>query len=132
MTAMFCCNHPDDGQFTGRCSAVQVAGMEFVNSQSPKDPAIKILVGTLRFCRLVLPFRNHKTWVGNWCWDAVQMSPIHLARLLNSATFRSIFTCEGGPVDLADAWERRELDAEDLLNWECGPTPTNPGAEVQG
>lgn len=130
MTVMFCCNSPDDGQFTGRCSGVQVADMEFVNSESAKDPAIKILVGTVRFCRLVLPFRNHKIWAGNWCWDVVQMKATDVARLLNSKTFRSIFTCEGGPVDLADAWERGNLDFEDLLNWECRasltPTPEEP------
>ena len=46
---------------------------------------------------------SYTTWAGNWCWDAVQLSPDDTAKLVNYLKRRG-WQCETGWAVMCDLW----------------------------
>lgn len=109
------CNNPDNGNHTGQADAIQFFGGDDL------DPMLMLTGRPLR-CR---PWISHKsgktrhlqlghfpgirivgytTWVGNWCWDAAQISDADAAKVANYLRKRGWHN-EGGWVDMDEKWD---------------------------
>lgn len=107
----FCCNDPDNGDFSGR-----VVGASF--SECDLEPAnydwgykFTLLPTGIRLHRRVFPYVARKYWVGNWCWDVFLFERsvgVRLLKVLRKEGWR----CTGGPTRLYD-WFNRAL-GEDI------------------
>lgn len=112
------CNDPDNGEFIGRVCQISVQNdaLELVAkcwdlTSSCRVPKLRNLQDEHTF---VLsgkrwPFVRTKAWVGNWCWDGYAMTADIATAFLVWLHRRSLFKCEGGWVELCDAWEARTL-----------------------
>lgn len=129
ISAAFCCNDWRNGNFTGRVTNIELqvgneTGLELACEESypsrcPEfrfdgdgEPSDKyIAISGKRF-----PASGYRTWVGNWCWDAVTMDAITAADLLNFLRSSGKWQAEGGIVRLGDQWESGEkFRPSDLL-----------------
>jgi hypothetical protein len=100
-----CCNHPDNGQFTGRCDSVTYDELDLV-AGSKGNCTFRVLPGgRLRISRREFRFLGCKEWFGNWCWNAYRMRRKEAHRLVGY--LREIgWACEGGPIKLVEWYER--------------------------
>ena len=111
MLVMLCVNNWRNGVFHGRLERVEIADLTL---ESPyMDSALRIRVDkigiTLGADRRTWPYSSYREWVGNWCWDACQMTPDNAADLLNFLlAFR--YKPDVGPAEL---WDK--IDAGLLL-----------------
>lgn len=124
----FLCNNPDNGDFTGRCEAVQLP-----------DEAIDLHCGEwgsragvtlnergkkLYFGRIAVTPLGRRTWYGNWCWDAYKLTVEDAAKILAYCK-KMGWQCEGGWCELADKYDSDGLTADDLR---AAFAPTKPDA----
>ena len=107
-TLSICCNHPDNGQFTGMADA-----FEF---ERGGDRSIQLTGPDIKFewnssgrsftvGKHVFPYRgNMAEWVGNWCWDqcVIEHDTVRQLAFLLKA---SRFTPDDGCVHLWRWWE---------------------------
>lgn len=118
VSLMLCCNHPRNGSFTGLLRAVSVHGTEL---ESPYDNRhLKIAIAEHHFVlgksRQWL-HHGHGTWVGNWCWDAVRVTPAVAADVLNFVLGKKyVATVLVGERMIAALDAQRPLTAEDILS----------------
>ena len=86
---MLCVNHHQNGVFAGLCRGISLSDEECLSLESPfLNRHLKCEIGDKHF-RLgkshTWRHRGHQTWVGNWCWDAVAVTPSCAADVLNFA-----------------------------------------------
>jgi len=87
ITVMLCTNDPDNGIDTGRCCAVNISchedSIDLECQYGDWSPRCTDIPGGIRFARRKFKATGHQNWVGNWCWDAVQMEPSEALRFAN-------------------------------------------------
>ncbi len=123
------CNDPDNGVFDGRARAVHVGSTEFWCKFGDWAPKLTEGDGWIRIGGLKLQCQGSKYGVGNWCWNGYYLQPSEVERLVNWPKFRAWFD-----VDQASSgvFERYKAGKPLRLAKRPTPTPTTPGAEVQG
>lgn len=121
---MLACNDPNNGVHTGRCDAIEI-----LTDWQDSDPLLKLegaawrcslvadtdrvwpdgerFEGILHFGKLSLPWRDAKSYVGNWCWDAVVVPVSDAARLIATLWQSPRWDIEEGEQSLFDAWKAR-------------------------
>lgn len=77
---MLCCND-DRGNATGRVSELEV-GDEIRIACTGNPPTMRLSAGSVKIGRVSYACRDHSTWVGNICWDAVTMDMDTVSLLL--------------------------------------------------
>ncbi len=63
--------------------------------------------GWIKISRRKFPIARYKTWVGNWCWDAVSVTisvAIDIVTYLRGLGWKM----EGGDCHLGDLWDSGE------------------------
>lgn len=112
VTVSIACNDANNGSFAGRAAAfdfeidshhVAVTGDDITFAYAPNA----IVVGGVSY-----PCQSRQHWVGNWCWDSVEISLFDaqqlLRRLLEIACFDLDEWTDGGPfAELIAAREAR-------------------------
>jgi len=100
----------DQGSPTGRITALHFVGihetvLELDAGVWPPSvcPRFERLEGFVRISRRRFPVLGYHTWAGNWCWDAISVTPVVGAELLNYLKGLG-WHCEGGHVCLGDIW----------------------------
>lgn len=106
---MVCCND-DRGNFQGWADFIEVGDEDGLRLQGGRItfnyyPATK----KARFGRLLLNALGHRTWCGNWCWDAVSLSPEDAAKLLNYLVTKADWHCEEGLAEVYDKFNTKGL-----------------------
>ena len=115
-----CCNHPDNGMFTGFASAFEFGigrgsfyfGTDFSDDQdlmlTGPDTRFK-WIGNDKFLigRYHFPCTGIKEWFGNWCWDACFVD-IDTVRQLRAVLSNKGFTPESGSETLWKWYESFE------------------------
>lgn len=100
----FCCNDHRNGNFTGRFDAIYF--------YHPSGEPVKIEGGEnavsfsgrgVKVCRKTFRCRGHTQWVGNWCWDAVWMTPDDAAQLINYLRTLGGWRAHCAPSEIFDA-----------------------------
>lgn len=78
-----------------------------------RSPRFTPLDQAVRISRRTFPILGYRTWVGNWCWDAVSMRADIGADLLNY--LRDLgWQCEGGISPYFEMWSKgRKFRASD-------------------
>lgn len=101
------CNDHRNGSFEGKFGAVAVEGdaLELQCSRWGWSPSLRVESDRIRISRRWFPVLGHRTWVGNWCWDAFAVTPDTLAAVLNYVRSTGWFSCDGGLVELGDVWD---------------------------
>lgn len=109
----FACNDPDNGDFAGRVAQISVesAALEltargwgitsFRGCPKLREDDKHIVLAGKRW-----PFVRRKSWVGNWCWDGYAMTADTATAFMIWLHQRGLFQCEGGWVELCEAWDR--------------------------
>jgi hypothetical protein len=109
------CNNHRNGFHQGHVESISIYGDDGI------DPLLMLTGGRLscgvarsekshkaRFLRLGhlrnLRILSYTTWVGNWCWDAAQLSPEDTARLVNHLKRRG-WENEGGWIEMGEKWD---------------------------
>lgn len=115
ISVMLCCNDPDNGNFTGKLSAVQFGDelMSLEVNVIGAEPGLKWDGRYIKVSRTKFRVTASGRWVGNWCWDSVEMTVADAARLANylrSLRYKSypIFHCDAARTDLFEKWETTE------------------------
>ena len=119
ITVSFACNNPDNGLFLGKVAAIEIHGavcsIELEGPHFP-DPSntfreVDLPPGSPDRCdrgfklgHHTFPCYGYKSWYGNWCWDAVQMTDVDVLNLLR--TLRDLkYRCTAGDANLAEAYD---------------------------
>jgi hypothetical protein len=117
MQVMFCCNDHRNGNFTGKVFAVDFGGdgetLKLECRLEGGEPAIAFGKGWVRVAGQKFPITAHGTWVGNWCWDAVNISPEDAAAMANH--LRTLerrgerkFSPDVAATELWEKWDKGE------------------------
>ena len=110
------CNDPDNGDFAGRVAQISV------ESDALELTARGWGITTFRGCpklredtrggRKVFylagkpwQYERRQSWVGNWCWDGYAVTVPVANKFLAWLHRRQLFQCEGGWVELCEAWD---------------------------
>lgn len=74
----------------------------------PSDcPRFSRIENAVRISRRKFPILGYRSWVGNWCWDCITVTPAVGADLLNY--IKSLgWHCIGGECRFGDMWDRGE------------------------
>lgn len=101
------CNDPANGNFVGRVSQIEVASgmLELTARAWSPCPKLREEDRTFILAGKRWPFVRRQSWVGNWCWDGYALTRADATDFLVWLHRRNLFTCEGGWVELCDAWE---------------------------
>ena len=107
------CNDPDNGDFAGRVCQIALPDGALDLTARAWDllsirgcPRLRDEDGAFVLAGKRWPFVRRKSWIGNWCWDGYAMTPAKATEFLVWLHRRSLFHCEGGWIELADAWDR--------------------------
>ena len=108
------CNHPDNGGFEGRATAIHLPDgaleLETVNIAGVN---FKELCGAIRIMRRRFPVLGSQDWYGNWCWNAYTMNRRDVVRLLVYLKERKhIWQPDGGWCEFWRWWERPYADSD--------------------
>lgn len=112
-TVMLCVNDPDNGAFTGRVHSIEV-DHELISLEGPIEEVDEDLVattevvlgkGSITIGGELFQHRGHSNWVGNWCWDAVMMTPMVTLSLLNHLK-RLGWGCHLAETGLFERWRQ--------------------------
>jgi hypothetical protein len=118
MRVGFACNDPDNGNFTGRAWMANVESLyrvgrhrwdaELGHDNWGHGCALTVdhTLMRLRIHRVWFPFKSHKSWFGNWCWDAFEFERSTTKRLLELMRERGNWRCEAGPSVFYRWWNR--------------------------
>ncbi len=109
------CNDPNNGGFTGRCGQIEIdiggetaAALDCAIWPPSRYPRFSAGKDYVRIAgRKFSTMGAYKTWYGNWCWDAVPISAVFAADLLNFLRAHGWHN-EGGFCDIGDQWDRGE------------------------
>lgn len=111
------CNDPDNGDFAGRVAqisleheALQLTAKAWGITSLRGCPKLRedTALGKRAFYLAGKPwqFERSKAWVGNWCWDAYALAAPVATEFLIWLHRRALFQCEGGWVELCEAWDK--------------------------
>jgi len=111
---MVCVNDYRNGSFLGQCEAIHIysSGEGLLLELEDIYPSIRFYQQApdrIRLSRRVFPIRRYNTWVGNWCWDSVDVD-IKTANAIWAylLTMKQKITAESGIEDFYEAWEAGE------------------------
>lgn len=106
MQVHFACNNPDNGMFACGFDAVWL-GTE-AHLEGPHTSMAPLPNNRVRIGRCIFDHQGWQEWVGNWCWDALEIKDVK--RLLEHLRKRG-FQCVQGASGFFDAFnEGREFD----------------------
>lgn len=119
MIIYLCLNDPNNGNSTGQLFAIQFADLLKLESNFIPDPNVvcrPVAHGQemrIRIGRKTFPIRSHEFWVGNWCWDAIDVSNDVATQILahvQSLTLhdRRKFSPDEGLTELWKKYEKGE------------------------
>lgn len=120
-----CCNHPDNGLFTGRAMALNIVNMEFQANDWARGVAFREAPDgrNIRIAGKDWPILRSKEGVGNWCWNAYELgiatpnSPQRVAEFLIWLRRRELFAIEAAPTVIWNWWHRpRSFDLAKLMS----------------
>jgi len=119
MILMICCNDSRNGNFTGIIGGLSIDDLLRLEPDDDRI-AVKFIpaeagkCGFVKIARRRFPIRSHTPWVGNWCWDAVDVSVETAAEILNYV--QEWFHCEEGEETLWNLWMdgKEPITANDL------------------
>lgn len=103
VTVLFCCND-DHGNFTNTVGQIDISdeNIHILGRPVALHEGKKLMVGRRRF-----EHHGIQEWVGNWCWNAAQMSEDEARRLitylLNRGWWAEEYPTEGPWADLFTA-----------------------------
>jgi hypothetical protein len=99
-----CCNDPDNGNFTGRVSAVEAHGLKLASRTWDWGPKLTVGDGFIRIGGMKLRGGLAKSSYGNWCWNAYRVESDDLMKLINWPKFREWFDVEEAPERVFTAY----------------------------
>lgn len=82
ISVMLCVNNPDNGNYCGRCAGIHIDDFLDLDPRVLPEPRCTLNDGYFRIHRRRFPIHSHQSWVGNWCWDAVEMTHEDVAALV--------------------------------------------------
>ena len=104
-----CCNDPDNGDFAGFVSAVQVGDLELMSNQwwraSRPGPRLRVEGQRFILAGKSWPFAESKSWYGNWCWDAFWVEPSVCADFLIWLHGSRLMQVEAGEMRVFNLWK---------------------------
>lgn len=107
------CND-DNGNFEYRANAIALGFPEAnldLGMIWARPPFFNAWRDRIKLGRKTYPIKDQQSWVGNWCWNAYYLEPVHAARLVHDLMRDKRFSCEGGYVDACEAWDAKDLNA---------------------
>jgi len=119
-----CVNDPANGEFSGLCREITLDDCELLTLESPYfDRHLRCAIERTYF-RLgkshCWQHHGHQTWIGNWCWDAVLVSPACAADVLNFCIRRRYRWTVAGGIVLRRLEAGEKIEAGDLLRLAIG------------
>ena len=116
ISVALCCND-DRGNTTDRLQMIHIDDIDLELDSLFADwgPKIVFLKGAVRISGKRFACHGRASWVGNIYWEAVNMAPAEVCRLLNWARGRKLFDVTGGPVEIGDAWDSGEEITVEML-----------------
>ncbi len=106
------CNDPDNGNFLGRVAQISVASdaleltaKAWIITSERGCPKLREDGRTFFLAGKRWPFVRRKSWIGNWCWDDCAVSTSVATDFMIWLHGRGLFQCEGGWVELCEAWD---------------------------
>lgn len=108
---MLCCNDPDNGNFAEQLAGFEVGeNMHFECKFWGWEPRLRYvyrdqLMTAISIAGKHFPITNHRSWVGNWCWDRVHMEGRHVLDLLNWPRLRKWYDISEGETRLFNWWK---------------------------
>jgi hypothetical protein len=106
-----CCNDPDNGNFAGAVSAIQVGDLELMSKRwwlTPSGPRLRVEADRFILAGKSWPYERGKEWYGNWCWDAYWVQPEICADFLIWLHGRKLFDVECAEQRVFNLWKRDE------------------------
>ena len=105
----------EHGNSTGRVSAVHIEdAIELQWEEIGDGPRYSIEDDVLQISHHKTPIYTSQDWYGNMVWTGVSMSKAAAAALLNALSKEPRWHCEGGWVELTEAYEKGEVTAQHL------------------
>jgi hypothetical protein len=116
----FACNGERNGAFSGRAWMAATESLyrvgrhaweaELTHDDWGRGVVLHVddALMRLRIHRVWFPFKAHRTWHGNWCWDSFDFERATGKRLLALMRDRGGWHCEAGPSAFYSWWNRRE------------------------
>lgn len=86
MLIHLCVNEPDNGNCTNKLDAIQFGDLLKLESAFWPDPDVtfrRLERSRIRIGRRTFPVLSYATWVGNWCWDAVEVDAQTFIEIFN-------------------------------------------------
>lgn len=106
------CNDPDNGNFAGRVcqialpdNALELTANAWEITSYRGCPKLREDGDRFFLAGKPWQFRRRKSWIGNWCWDGYALTPEVATEFMKWLHKRGLFHCEGGWVELCDAWD---------------------------
>lgn len=108
----FACNKPENGQFSGAFDMVSIGE---VTLEGPFVTIRRLSRQKVRIGRIILRYTQWSEWVGNWCWDELNIhQPAKLLKYLQGRGWN----CIHGPEPFFEAFnggqQVREEDLEEV------------------
>lgn len=127
-------NEPQNGGPSGRCYGINVEVLsDTALSLDPvtgdTGPVCRIDDQRMRvkLSHVWYPIRRHSRWVGNWCWDSVDLEPATAARLLNDARASKWWSLDAGFDSWWERWESGDPFTAQFLLADASAGPQGPG-----
>lgn len=114
LRADFCCNNPENGNFTGRATAIHLPGINFEHDHVL---GVRLSVNRAKMTlRLGGPWKGATAgrwftfdgwhqWFGNWCWDAYWLRSAEMISLVRYLMAHPDWRPEGYAVDLMERFQ---------------------------
>ncbi len=80
MIIHLCLNDPSNGNSTGQLFAIEFDDLLKLESNFIPDPNVVCRMSSrgqemrIRIGRKTFPIKSYSFWVGNWCWDAIDVT----------------------------------------------------------
>ena len=106
------CNDSDNGDFEYRANAIALGFPEATLDLGlvwARAPFFNAWRDRIKIGRKTYAIKDLQSWVGNWCWNAYYLEPVHASRLVYDLMRDKRFACEGGYVDACEAWDAKDL-----------------------
>lgn len=101
MIISFACNNVDNGSFQGWFDSAWVGGEALI--EGPRTTIRSLSDNRVRIGRLTYSHNGWNEWVGNWCWDEIEI--FDTLRLLEYLRHRR-WQCVEGPSAFFQKWEQ--------------------------
>lgn len=120
MILALCCNDYRNGNFTGILQTLELEykGEHLIRLEVDCRMSVNYVIWQnnqqgVRISRRAFPIRAQQSWYGNWCWDAVDVSPKTALQIINY--IRQKCHIEEGIQNLWEAFRAdRDITLDDL------------------